>query len=67
MKIISKYVLMLAALLATSSVVLAESRATPLERGQQIAQLTAGGPHDPAPAIPAGDIVTRQPDDAWPR
>jgi hypothetical protein len=60
MKMFSNYLAMLVVLLATSSAVFAQSRATPLERAQQIAQLTAGGPYDPAPAVPASDIVDHQ-------
>ena len=60
MKLFSKYAPMLVVLLATSTAVFAQSRATPLERARQIAELTAGGPHDPAPAVPASDIVDDQ-------
>jgi hypothetical protein len=60
MKQFSKYALMLVALLATSPIAFAGSHATPLERARQIAELTSSGPHDPAPAVPASDIVTLQ-------
>jgi hypothetical protein len=62
MKILSKYLAMLAVLMAASTTVFADSRATPLERAREIADITAGGPHDPAPPIPAGDIVDHQRD-----
>jgi hypothetical protein len=59
MKQISKYAVLVAVLLAASHAAFAEAHATPLERAQQIAQLTSSGPHDPAPPIPASDIVQR--------
>ncbi len=60
MKLFSKHAVMLVVLLTTSTSVFAQSRATPLERAQQIAELTTGGPHDPAPAVPLSDIVDHQ-------
>lgn len=57
MKPLPKYALLLVILLATGSSVFAQSRTAPLERAQQIAALTAGGLHDPAPSIPASDIL----------
>ena len=58
MKQISKYAVVVV-LLAASHAAFAEAHATPLERARQIAELTSSGPHDPAPAVPASDIVQR--------
>ena len=64
MKRLSKYALMLAVLPAASHTAFAEAHATPLERARHIAELSSSGPHDPAPAVPASDLVQR---DARPR
>ncbi len=64
MKTLSKYTAMLVLVLA-SSTALAHQHETPLALARQIASLTAGGPYDPAPPVPASDIVHR--DDARPR
>jgi hypothetical protein len=57
MKQYPNYLAMLVVLLATSTVAFAKSPATPLERAQQVADLTTSGPYDPAPPVPASDIV----------
>jgi len=68
MKQFSIYALMLVVLLATGGIAFAEAHPTPLERARQIAELTSGGPHDPAPAVPASDIVQHDaPPRAWAR
>jgi hypothetical protein len=59
MKHILKYAVLLV-LLAASHAAFAEAHATPLERARQIAELTSSGPHDPAPPMPASDILTVQ-------
>jgi hypothetical protein len=50
---------MLAVMLTASQTVFAESHASSIVLAQQIASLTSSGPNDPAPAIPASDIVQR--------
>jgi hypothetical protein len=64
MKQFSKYAAILVVLLAASHTAFAEAQASPLEHARQIAELTSSGPHDPAPPVPASDIVQR---DARPR
>jgi hypothetical protein len=59
MKTFSKYLSMLAVMLTASPAVFAESHASSNILAQQIASLTKSGPNDPAPAIPASDIVQR--------
>ena len=57
MKQYSNYLAMLVVLLATGTAAFARSPTTPLERAQQVAALSSSGPYDPAPPVPASDIV----------
>jgi hypothetical protein len=59
MKMITKYLAMLAVTLMASQAVFAESHNPPVILAQQIASLTSSGPNDPAPPVPASDIVQR--------
>lgn len=62
MKQYSKYLAMLVVLLATGTAAFAKSPTTSLDRAQQVADLTASGPYDPAPPVPASDILIDQRD-----
>jgi hypothetical protein len=59
MKTVTKYLATLAIMLMVSPAVFAESHMSPVVLAQQVASFTTSGPTDPAPPVPAGDIVQR--------
>lgn len=59
MKTFPKFLAMLAIMPTASQVCFAASREPPLVLAQQIASLASSGPNNPAPFMPAGDIVQR--------
>ncbi|HWE73148.1 MAG TPA: hypothetical protein VG328_08320 [Stellaceae bacterium] len=61
MKTLPKYLARLTVILTASIAVFADSHEPPIMVVQQVASLTSSGPNNPAPPVPAGDIVQRDP------